>query len=139
MSVSISTPGENTHIMDLLPDAVDLDMIVDAVIGYSLSGAPRGTAAQMITWANAQGASILSLDAPSGIDTTSGQVYLPVIHATATLTLALPKEGLRASETVDYVGELYLADISIPPGLYAGPDLGLSVGPIFAQDEIIRL
>ena len=53
--------------------------------------------------------------------------------------MALPKEGLRASETVDYVGELYLADISIPPSLYAGPGLGLTVEPIFAQDEIIRL
>ena len=82
---------------------------------------------------------MLSLDAPSGIDTTSGQVYSPAIRAAATLTLALPKEGLRASNTTDYVGELYLADISIPPGLYAGPGLELPVGPIFAQDEIIQL
>ena len=117
----------------------DVDLIIDAVIGYSLSGAPRGTAAKLIIWAYTQGAPILSLDAPSGIDTTSGKVHNPAIRATATLTLALPKEGLRSSDTVDYVGELYLADISIPPGLYAGPDLELPFGPIFAQDEIIRL
>jgi NAD(P)H-hydrate epimerase len=116
-----------------------VDLIVDAVIGYSLSGAPRGTASQMITWANAQSAPVLSLDAPSGIDTTSGQVYKPAIRAAATLTLALPKKGLRTFNTGDYVGELYLADISIPPGLYAGTGLDLSVGHIFAQDEIIRL
>ena len=139
MSVPISKSNENTAIKDLLSDAADIDLIVDAIIGYSLSGAPRGTAAKLITWANTQGAPILSLDAPSGIDTTSGQVHSPAIRATATLTLALPKEGLRSSDTVDYVGELYLADISIPPSLYAGPGLELPVGPIFAQDEIVRL
>jgi len=139
MDVPLTTATENTAIEDQLPDAASVDLIVDAVIGYSLSGAPRGTAAWMISWANAQGVPILSLDAPSGIDTTSGQVYSPAIRATATLTLALPKEGLRASHTADYVGELYLADISIPPALYAGPGLELPVGPIFSQDEIIRL
>jgi NAD(P)H-hydrate epimerase len=139
MGIPIATAYEKSAFEDRLPDKASIDLIVDAIIGYSLSGAPRGTAEQMITWANAQGAPVLSLDAPSGIDTTSGQVYSPAIRAAATLTLALPKEGLRASNTTDYVGELYLADISIPPGLYAGPGLELPVGPIFAQDEIIQL
>ena len=139
MSVPIATANENTAIEDQLQDGTSVDLIVDAVIGYSLSGSPRGRAAQIITWANDQGTPILSLDAPSGIDTTSGQVYVPAIHAAATLTFALPKEGLRAPNTMDYVGELYLADISVPPGLYAVPGLSLSVGHIFAQDEIIRL
>lgn len=139
MEVPVAASIENIAIEDRLPDEAPVELIVDAVIGYSLSGAPRGTAAQMIAWANAQSAPVLSLDAPSGIDTTSGQVYRPAIRADATLTLALPKDGLRTSNTVDYVGELYLADISIPPGLYAGTGLELLVGPIFAQDEIIRL
>jgi NAD(P)H-hydrate epimerase len=139
MEIPITTPNENTTIDDQFQDKLSVDLIIDAVIGYSLSGAPRGNAAQMITWANAQGAPILSLDTPSGIDTTSGQVSNPIIRADATLTLALPKQGLRASKTGKYVGELYLADISIPPELYSDLGLDLSVGPIFAQDEIIRL
>ena len=36
-------------------------------------------------------------------------------------------------------GELYLADISVPPALYARPPLNLSVGPLFAAGEIVRL
>ena len=139
MGVPVATTDENTTIDGQVPGNASVDLIVDAVIGYSLSGAPHGTAAQMISWANAQGAPILSLDAPSGIDSTSGQVYSPVIRAAATLTLALPKEGLRAPHTAEYAGELYLADISVPPALYAGPGLELPVGPIFARDEIIRL
>jgi NAD(P)H-hydrate epimerase len=115
------------------------DLIVDAIIGYSLSGAPRGAAARLISWANEHGAPILSLDTPSGLDTATGRVYNPTMRATATLTLALPKQGLRAPEAVDLVGELYLADIGVPPGLYAGSGLGLTVGPIFAREDIIRV
>lgn len=117
-----------------LPEA---DLLIDAVIGYSLAGTPRGAAAVLIRWANAHAAPVLSLDVPSGIDTTTGQAHVPAIHATATLTLALPKAGLRAAAVAEAVGALYLADISVPPGLYAG--LGLAVGALFAEDDIIRL
>jgi NAD(P)H-hydrate epimerase len=82
---------------------------------------------------------VLSLDAPSGVDTTTGQVFDPAIRARATMTLALPKKGLRASGVEEYVGELYLADIGVPPSLYAGPALGLDVGSVFATDDVIRL
>ncbi|MEA2010134.1 MAG: NAD(P)H-hydrate epimerase, partial [Actinomycetota bacterium] len=108
-----------------------LDLVLDGVIGYSLKGAPRGEAATLIRWANEQAASVLSLDGPSGIDTTTGTVFEPAIRATATMTLALPKAGLSAPGVDNHVGELYLADISVPPELYS-KFLGLEVGPIFA-------
>jgi NAD(P)H-hydrate epimerase len=116
-----------------------LALIVDGIIGYSLQGAPRGTAADLIRWANCQGAPTLALDAPSGVDTTSGTTFDPAIRAEATMTLALPKTGLRSAGVIELVGELYLADISVPPGLYAGPGLGLDVGSIFAENGIVRL
>ncbi len=116
-----------------------LVLIVDGLIGYSLKGAPRGTAGDLIRWANAQATPILSLDAPSGIDTTTGTVFDPAIKAAATMTLALPKEGLRTPGVGDQLGELYLADISVPPSLYAEPALAIEVGHIFAQSDIIRL
>jgi NAD(P)H-hydrate epimerase len=112
---------------------------VDGVIGYSLKGSPRGAAAELIRWANAQDAPVLALDIPSGIDAATGNGFDPAIRASATLTLALPKEGLRAPGAERYVGELYLADIGVPPSLYGGPSLGLSVGPIFAESDILRL
>lgn len=114
-------------------------LIVDGLIGYSLAGAPRGAVAGLIRWANAQAAPILALDAPSGVDTTSGTVFEPAIRATATMTLALPKQGLYAPGVDDQVGELYLADISVPPALYAEPALGLEIGPLFARSDIVRL
>jgi NAD(P)H-hydrate epimerase len=124
---------------DGIDQADTADLIVDGIIGYSLKGAPRGTAGDLIRWANGQNVSILALDAPSGVDTTTGTVFDPAITATATMTLALPKEGLRASGVEQRVGELYLADISVPPELYAEPALGLTVGHVFAESDIVRL
>ncbi len=117
----------------------DPDLIVDGLIGYSLEGAPRGTAGELIRWANAQDAPVLALDAPSGVDVTTGTAFDPAVRAAATMTLALPKEGLRAPGVRARVGELYLADIGVPPSLYAGPAPGLKVGDIFSESDIVRL
>lgn len=115
------------------------DLIIDTIIGYGLTGAPNGPAADLIRWANAQQTPILSLDVPSGLDSSSGEVHNPSICATATMTLALPKEGLRTPAAKAVRGELYVADISVPPDLYARPGFGLDVGPVFALQDIIRL
>ena len=112
---------------------------MDGLIGYSLKGAPRAAAADLIRWANSQRAPILALDVPSGVDTTTGIAYDPAINATATMTLALPKEGLRAPDVEKHVGELYLADIGVPPSLYSEPRLALKVGHLYAKSDIIRL
>jgi NAD(P)H-hydrate epimerase len=114
------------------------DVILDGVIGYSLRGAPRGEAERLIRWANDQADPVLSLDAPSGIDATTGTAFDPAIRAAATMTLALPKEGLRAPGIDAHVGDLYLADISVPPELYS-TYLGIEVGPIFAESDLLRL
>lgn len=118
-----------------LPATVEL--ILDAIIGYSLSGSPRGAAADLIRWANLQNVPVLSLDTPSGLDVTSGLAYGPAIHATATMTLALPKQGLLNPKSTPYVGELYLADISVPPELYA--KMGISVPTLFVEYDIIHI
>ncbi len=131
--------GIEVHSADAVSDAHPADLILDGVIGYSLKGAPHGGAKTLIEWANGHSAPVLSLDAPSGVDTTTGTVYTPAIQATATMTLALPKEGLRAAGVDTLVGELYLADISVPPRLYAIPSLGLQVPAIFDQGDVVRL
>lgn len=111
------------------------DLVLDAIIGYSLRGDPSGRAAELIEWANGQGAPILSLDAPSGIDVSTGRPGRPCVRASATLTLALPKTGLlRAPEVV---GELHLADISVPPVVYER--MGIGVGNLFREDTIVAM
>lgn len=114
------------------------DLVVDGLIGYSLAGPPRGGAAELIAWANAAAAPTLALDVPSGVDATDGTVHEPAVLAAATLTLALPKHGLIAERARAHVGELYLADIGVPPALYAGLSLPAPGDP-FAQGDVVKL
>jgi NAD(P)H-hydrate epimerase len=88
-------------------------VVVDALIGYSLRGAPQGRAAELIVMCNQSAVSVLSLDVPSGMDSTTGESPGVSIQPQRTLTLAAPKMGL-----VNLSSELYLADIGIPPAVF---------------------
>ncbi len=121
----------------LLPEA-EPALVIDGIIGYTLRGSPRGNAARLIEWANGCRAPVLSLDVPSGVDSATGAVFEPAVRASATMTLALPKTGLVASQAKQHVGELYLADISVPPDLYR-QYLGIDVPVLFADSEVVSL
>jgi NAD(P)H-hydrate epimerase len=107
-------------------------IIVDALIGYGLRGTPRGRTAELIDLCNQYASRVLSLDVPSGLDATTGRTPGAAVRAERTLTLALPKTGLQHVE-----GELYLADIGIPPEVHQ--QLGLSFEPPFPKRYWVRL
>jgi NAD(P)H-hydrate epimerase len=119
------------------PDLEQPDLILDALIGYGLTGNPRGRTAEWIDWMNGSGSPVLALDTPSGLDTTSGLPGDPCVRAAATLTLALPKTGLMTPSAKPFVGDLFLADISVPSELYRR--IGLVVPPLFVRDTILRI
>jgi NAD(P)H-hydrate epimerase len=108
------------------------EVVVDALIGYSLRGAARGRAAALIDLCNQHARRALSLDVPSGLDATTGETPGVVVQPERTLTLALPKTGLVKIE-----GDLYVADIGIPPEVYH--PLGLDFEPFFGHRFWIRL
>jgi NAD(P)H-hydrate epimerase len=116
-------------------DPAEADLVIDALIGYSLRGNPAGRAAELIEGTHRQPAPVLSLDAPSGLDVTSGLPGSPCVKATATLTLALPKAGLLVAP--ELVGRLYLADISVPRLVYER--MGLRVGDLFAGGAVVEI
>lgn len=145
LSGTIKHQGEILQRMDMeigsiedIKEKPQGDLIVDGIIGYSLQGAPQGEAAEMIRWANERKTPILALDLPSGLNASTGEALEPTIRAAATMTLALPKEGLRGAGK-KVVGELYLADIGVPPELYALEPLNMDIGPLFAKIQILCL
>ena len=115
------------------------DLILDALLGYGRQGNPRSPIKDWIERANTSRIPILSLDSPSGLNTTTGKPGQPCIRAQATMTLALPKAGILAAQARPFVGELYLADISVPSELYAAPSLGFEVGSLFADNSILQV
>lgn len=135
----VDVPGAQAAILRAMQtsfsaEPIEADLVVDALVGYSLSGDPTGRVAELIEWANHQPSPVLSLDVPTGLDTALGIIGDPCVRATATMTLALPKIGLGLAPTV--VGELYVADIGVPASVYAAFDIELedpfAAGPIVA-------
>ncbi len=113
-------------------------LIVDAVIGYGLNSEPKGKAATVIDMILAsENPRVLSLDIPSGLNGDSGMAATCCVKASATMTLALPKTGLLKPTAKPYVGDLYLADIGVPPSLYS--KINLSDQNLFMDGHIIQL
>lgn len=115
----------------------DADLVVDAILGYNVRGAPHGEVERLIGFVVRSGRPVVSLDVPSGMDPDTGEAPGLAVAATATLTLALPKPGLLARAGAERSGRLYLGDLGLPAALYASLDI--AVGPIFAADRIITL
>ena len=107
------------------------------LLGYNIVGDPRPPINQLIERANQSEKSILSLDLPSGLNATTGKPGNPCIKASYTLTLALPKTGLKTKKGREFVGELFLTDIGIPPEIYN--EIGFDVGHIFEKERIIKI
>ena len=112
----------------------DADVIVDAVIGYSLRGAPRGSALAIIDAANQANKPVISLDVPSGVDSTTGVTPGAAVRADATLTLAAPKIGLRSNPLL---GRLFVGDISVPPAAFES--LGLRPPTAFIDSWLVEI
>lgn len=110
----------------------DATVVVDALIGYSLKGAPAGRIADLICMCNEHAQRVVALDVPSGMDATTGETPGVAVHPVRTLTLALPKTGLLASS-----GELFLADIGIPPAVFGS--IGIVFTPFFKRAFWVQL
>lgn len=137
MGVPCCVMGYDLADGDLDATLAGADVIVDAVLGYNIAGAPRGEEAQLIEAISCAGRSVVSLDLPSGIDPDSGDAPGAVLGAAATLTLALPKLGLLAERGARHAGRLYLGDLGLPALLYA--ELGIDAGAVFAPGRLLRL
>lgn len=118
-----------------LNNSLDTDLVIDAMVGYSLSGNPRSSLAGWIDEVNEAVAPVLSLDVPTGFDADSGVLRQPHIQADATLALAAPKFGLLGCGAA---GEAYVADISVPLSVYS--ELGArDPAGLFGGAWVVRL
>lgn len=108
------------------------DIVVDALIGYSLHRAPYGKTEKLIKLCNEYATKVISLDVPSGLDATTGEAMGVIIRSDRTMTLALPKTGLLSTSD-----EIFVADIGIPLELYRS--MGMDLEQLFTGKYSRRL
>lgn len=99
-----------------LSEFVAAPVIVDGLFGFGLNRPPAGSLADAIRNANQCGArAIVAVDLPSGIRGDTGTAPGEAIRATHTVATGLVKIGAACDPAVDSVGELWQADIGLPP------------------------
>ncbi len=89
------------------------DVIVDAVFGTGFRGEPRPDAAAVIERMNAAGTPIVSVDLPSGVDASTGEVAGAAANADLTVTFHAPKVGLAVAPGRFHAGKVVVADIGL--------------------------
>jgi hypothetical protein len=87
-------------------------------------------------WLRAHDVLVVSLDLPSGVGADFG-LRGPCVTADVTVTLGAPKVGLREAIVQPYVGDLYLADLGIPDGVWRA--VGVEPPRVFANGPLVRL
>jgi ADP-dependent NAD(P)H-hydrate dehydratase / NAD(P)H-hydrate epimerase len=92
------------------------DVVIDALFGTGFHGAPRDDAAALIASMNAADAPVVSVDLPSGIDASTGEIAGAVVAAELTVTMHAPKVGLAVAPGRFNAGAIEVADIGIEPG-----------------------
>ncbi len=92
------------------------ELVIDALLGTGLRGAPRDETAATIARINGDGARVLAVDIPSGVNASTGEVAGAAVRAEVTVTMHGWKVGLAVAPGRFHAGEVVVADIGLEHG-----------------------
>jgi ADP-dependent NAD(P)H-hydrate dehydratase / NAD(P)H-hydrate epimerase len=112
------------------------DLIIDGLTGIGGHGGlrePAATLARLTERARRDGALVIAVDLPSGIDADTGEVQGAAIHADVTVTFGTLKPGLLIDPGASCAGPAELIDIGLGPYLPAPAVVSLQAADVAAM------
>ena len=97
--------GRDVTLVEAFGEFGEPDVIVDALLGIGLQDAPREDVARVIERINSAGVPVVSIDVPSGVNASTGEVPGAAVEATATVTFGAAKLGLVVAPGRFHSGE----------------------------------
>ena len=90
-------------------------VLVDAILGTGIHGAPREPQARAIRALNRAERPVIALDLPSGTDAETGAVEGAAVRADVTVAFGWPKLGTLFQPAREHAGRLIAVEIAFPP------------------------
>jgi len=113
---ALAARGWKNPLLPFNPQAIGKPaLIIDALFGAGLSRPLEGEAREMIEAINANGAPVLAVDLPSGINGSSAGVMGVAVNATETVTFFRKKPAHLLLPGRLHCGRVRVADIGIEP------------------------
>lgn len=113
----ISHPDSSCKISEeeLLKRIKDADVVIDALLGIGQNRAPQGALASLVSYLSNDPrlATILSIDQPTGVNSDTGEVYSPSVHAEVTVSIQAIKRGMLQFPARSKCGDIIVRDIGI--------------------------
>lgn len=93
------------------------DVFIDAMLGAGLRGPLREPFSSVVRLIDESGVPVVSVDAPTGLNPSTGEVLGSAVKAVYTVTFHKMKKGF--SKAKEYTGDVVVADIGIPKEIEA--------------------
>ena len=113
-------PFVNDDALGTEPEGLDTvlrgaSVLVDAILGTGIRGAPRDRQARAIQAINRSERPVFALDTPSGVNGDTGQIAGEAVNAEVTVAFGWPKLGTLLQPGRSRVGRLIAVEIGFPP------------------------
>jgi NAD(P)H-hydrate epimerase len=112
---------EKADLDRLAPHLAESSLIVDSLLGTGFHGSVREPLDHAIRAINAarvtQSPMVVAVDLPSGLDADTGLPANATVRADLTVTFIAPKLGFAADSAREFVGQVEVVGIGVPPDL----------------------
>ncbi|WP_455539899.1 NAD(P)H-hydrate dehydratase [Terrisporobacter sp.] len=111
----ISSKYEYKNILkNLKNNIINSDVVVDCIFGTGLEREIKGIFKEVINIVNEHKNLVYSIDVPSGINATTGEILGICVKADKTISFEFYKRGFLKYETKKYIGNVVVEHIGIP-------------------------
>jgi NAD(P)H-hydrate epimerase len=102
-------------VVEVGADLPAADVVIDAIFGTGFHGEPREEAARSIDAIRSAGVPVVSVDVPSGVNASTGEIAGAYVSAAATVTFHREKVGLAVAPGSLQSDRVEVADIGLVP------------------------
>jgi ADP-dependent NAD(P)H-hydrate dehydratase / NAD(P)H-hydrate epimerase len=103
------------EVVEVGADLPAADVVIDAIFGTGFRGEPREEAARSIEAIRAAGVPVVSVDIPSGVNASTGEIAGAAVEAQTTVTFHGEKVGLAVAPGSLQTARVEVADIGLEP------------------------